>query len=136
MRQLEFVADAEGDWAFHCHKSHHTMNAMGHEVPTMIGVEHRDVARQITGLIPDYMAMGDRGMAEMGEMQMPLPDNTAPMMAGEGPFGGLDMGGMFSVIKVRREQARGDYGDPGWYKHPSGSQAYEWSGALQEAPRD
>jgi len=136
MRQIEFVADAEGDWAFHCHKSHHTMNAMGHDVPTMIGVEHRDVARQISGLIPDYMAMGDRGMAEMGEMQMPLPDNTAPMMGGEGPFGGLDMGGMFSVLKVRRGQARGDYGDPGWYKHPSGSQAYEWSGALQEAPRD
>jgi FtsP/CotA-like multicopper oxidase with cupredoxin domain len=43
MRQLEFVADEEGDWAFHCHKSHHTMNAMGHDVPTMIGVDHQDV---------------------------------------------------------------------------------------------
>jgi len=40
MRQFEFVADAEGDWAFHCHKSHHTMNAMGHDVPNLIGVEH------------------------------------------------------------------------------------------------
>ena len=40
MRQLEFLADEEGDWAFHCHKSHHTMNAMGHGVPTMIGVDH------------------------------------------------------------------------------------------------
>ena len=30
MRQLEFIASEEGDWAFHCHKSHHTMNAMGH----------------------------------------------------------------------------------------------------------
>ena len=39
MRQLEFVADAPGDWALHCHKSHHTMNAMGHDVPTMIGVD-------------------------------------------------------------------------------------------------
>ncbi|MDP2449350.1 multicopper oxidase family protein, partial [Polaromonas sp.] len=35
MRQIEFLADEEGDWAFHCHKSHHTMNAMGHDVPTM-----------------------------------------------------------------------------------------------------
>jgi FtsP/CotA-like multicopper oxidase with cupredoxin domain len=41
MRQIEFIADEEGDWAFHCHKSHHTMNAMGHDVPTMIGVDHR-----------------------------------------------------------------------------------------------
>jgi FtsP/CotA-like multicopper oxidase with cupredoxin domain len=48
MRQIEFLADEEGDWAFHCHKSHHTMNAMGHDVPTMIGVDHRGVAKKIT----------------------------------------------------------------------------------------
>ncbi|MEO5732068.1 MAG: copper oxidase, partial [Rubrivivax sp.] len=46
MRQIEFLADEEGDWAFHCHKSHHTMNAMGHDVPTMIGVDHRKVVRE------------------------------------------------------------------------------------------
>ena len=46
MRQIEFVADEEGDWAFHCHKSHHTMNAMGHDVPTMIGVDHRGVVEE------------------------------------------------------------------------------------------
>ena len=38
MRAFEFVADAPGDWAIHCHKSHHTMNAMGHDVRTFIGV--------------------------------------------------------------------------------------------------
>ena len=32
MRTIEFLADEEGDWAFHCHKSHHTMNPMGHNV--------------------------------------------------------------------------------------------------------
>ena len=32
MRAFEFTADEPGDWAIHCHKSHHTMNAMGHEV--------------------------------------------------------------------------------------------------------
>jgi hypothetical protein len=66
MRQIDFLADEEGDWAFHCHKSHHTMNAMGHDVPTMIGVDHRDVVKKITDLIPDYMVMGERGMADMG----------------------------------------------------------------------
>jgi len=135
MRQLEFVADAEGDWAFHCHKSHHTMNAMGHDVPTMIGVDHRDVVKQITGLIPDYMVMGERGMADMTEMEMPLPDNTLPMMAGDGPFGSVEMGGMFTVVKVRRDQKPGDYRDPGWFKHPAGSVAYEWTGALAEPAR-
>jgi hypothetical protein len=77
MRQIDFLADEEGDWAFHCHKSHHTMNAMGHDVPTMIGVDHRGLVKKITDLIPDYMVMGERGMADMGEMEMPMPDNTA-----------------------------------------------------------
>ena len=125
MRAIEFDATEPGDWAFHCHKSHHTMNAMGHEVPTMIGVDQRDVVDRITRLVPDYMSMGDKGMADMGEMEMPLPDNTLPMMTGQGPFGALEMGGMFTVVKVREGLARGDYSDPGWYKHPPGTVAYE-----------
>jgi hypothetical protein len=40
------------------------------------------------------------------------------------------MGGMFSIVKVRRNQKPGDYRDPGWYKHPPGSVAYEYSGPL------
>ena len=135
MRQLEFLADEEGDWAFHCHKSHHTMNAMGHDVPTLIGVEHRGIARQITNLIPDYMVMGERGMADMAEMEMPLPDNTLPMMTGAGPFGSVEMGGMFSMVKVRSDQKPGDYTDPGWYKHPAGTVAHEWTGPLAEPSR-
>ena len=104
------------------------MNAMGHDVPTMIGVDHRGVAERINKLVPDYMVMGERGMADMGEMEMPLPDNTLPMMTGSGPFGAMEMGGMFTVVKVREGLARNDYKDPGWYKHPAGTVAYEWKG--------
>ena len=125
MRQMEFIADEEGDWAFHCHKSHHTMNAMGHNVPTMIGVEQGDLLKEINRLIPDYMPMGGAGMHEMTEMDMPLPANTLPMMTGKGPFGPVGMGGMFSVIKVRGDQKRGDYRDPGWFRHPAGTVARE-----------
>jgi hypothetical protein len=135
MRQIDFVADEEGDWAFHCHKSHHTMNAMGHDVPTMIGVEHRGVVREITKLIPDYMVMGERGMGDMSEMEMPIPDNTARMMGGEGPFGSVEMGGMFSVVKVRTGQKPGDYSDPGWYRHPTGTVAFEFTGTLAQPAR-
>jgi hypothetical protein len=111
------------------------MNAMGHGVPTMIGVDHGRVGKLISELVPDYMVMGETGMHEMTQMEMPLPDNTIPMMAGDGPFGSVGMGGMFSMLKVRKDQPRGSYKDPGWYKHPPGTQAYEWKGPLAEAPR-
>ncbi|MFL6677470.1 MAG: multicopper oxidase family protein [Burkholderiaceae bacterium] len=135
MRAIEFVANNPGDWAFHCHKSHHTMNAMGHAVPTMIGVDQRGVAERINKVIPDYMVMGDRGQS-MGGMEMPIPENTLPMMGGEGPFGGVEMGGMFTVLKVRADQKPGDYKDPGWFRHPAGTVAYEWQGEVPAAAHD
>lgn len=111
------------------------MNAMGHEVPTMIGLDHKDVAKQISSLVPDYMVMGERGMADMAEMEMPIPDNTARMMTGEGPFGSVEMGGMFSMVKVRKNQKAGDYSNPGWFKHPNGTVAYELDGPPPETSR-
>jgi hypothetical protein len=81
------------------------------------------------------MLMGERGMADMGEMEMPIPDNTAPMMTGAGPFGSLEMGGMFTVLKVRKDQKPGDYKDPGWYPHPEGSTPQMLSGQVTEPIR-
>ncbi len=134
LRAIEFNAVA-GDWAIHCHKSHHTMNAMGHNIPTMVGVDQKSVAERISKLVPDYMAMGEKGMHDMAEMEMPLPDNTLPMMTGRGPFGPVGMGGMFSVVKVRDDVRPGDYKDPAPYKHPAGTVAYEYTGQLQEPAR-
>jgi FtsP/CotA-like multicopper oxidase with cupredoxin domain len=128
MRAIEFIAAAPGDWAFHCHKSHHTMNAMGHGVPNTLGVDQSDLAQKISALVPDYMSADTGGsMADMG-MSMPLPDNTLPMMTGDGPYGNIEMGGMFTVVKIRENLARGDYRDPGWYHPPKGSVAYLWEG--------
>jgi manganese oxidase len=129
MKTLEFSATAPGDWVFHCHKSHHTMNAMGHGIPNTIGVEQRDLAEQISALVPNYMNMGGEGgtMGDM-QMQMPLPQNTLPMMTGTGPHGSIEMGGMFTLVKIRADLARNDYRDPGWYKAPKGSVAYLWQG--------
>jgi len=135
MRAIEFDATDEGDWAFHCHKAHHTMNAMGHDVPTMIGVDQSGVLDAITKLVPDYMVMGDKGMADMGSMEMQLPDNTLPMMTGQGPYGALEMGGMFTTVKVRRGLARNDYADPGWFKQPVGTQSWEYTGSLPDPAR-
>ncbi|MDM4769378.1 multicopper oxidase family protein [Solimonas sp. SE-A11] len=127
MRDIEFVATAAGDWAFHCHMAHHTMGPMGHEIPNMIGVDQGEVEQRIRKLLPGYMAMGRNGMAEHAGHQamgmMKGPANTLPMMTGEGPFGPIDMGGMFTVLKVRDDQPAGDYRDPGWYRHPKGTVA-------------
>ena len=136
MRTIEFVADNPGDWALHCHKSHHTMNAMGHNVPTMIGVRQDDLTPRLQKLLPDYMGMGSSGMAEMGEMEMPLPDNTLPMMTGRGPYGPIEMGGMFTVLKVRDDLPRGGYADPGWYRMPPGTQAYATQAGMPPAATD
>lgn len=74
-------------------------------------------------------------MADMGEMEMAIPDNTLPMMTGRGPYGALEMGGMFTVLKVRRDQKPGDYRDPGWYRQPRGTQAFEWNGSMESPQR-
>jgi hypothetical protein len=80
------------------------------------------------------MPMGSTGMGSMAEMEMPLPENTLPMMTGAGPFGSVEMGGMFTVLKVRPDVAPGDYRDPGWYQHPEGTLAYEWTGEPLPEP--
>ena len=134
MRAIEFVANEPGDWAFHCHKSHHTMNAMGHDVKTYVGVNLGSMQKKIAKVIPGgFMPMGQAGGADMAAMEMPLPDNTLPMMTGYGQFGPIEMGGMFTVVKVREGLDAKDYKDPGWYKHPEGTVAYEWKGEPQKA---
>ncbi|MBY4610880.1 copper oxidase [Rhizobium sp. 9T] len=135
MRAYEFDAKYLGDWAIHCHKSHHTMNAMGHDIPTFIGADKSKVAEKIRKLQPEYMPMGTKGMADMGEMEMPIPENTIPMMTGWGPHGPIEMGGMFSVVKVREGISADDYSDPGWYENPPGTQAWEWTGELPDATK-
>jgi hypothetical protein len=127
-RDVEFVADNPGDWAFHCHKMHHTMNQMGHNLPVMTGVDQSGVAGKIDELVPGTMAMGSTGMGDMHEMDMGTPRNTLPMASGEGPFGSVFMGGMFTVLKIREGLKSYDQ-DPGWYEHPAGTVATLAAGA-------
>ncbi|MBW8367243.1 MAG: copper oxidase [Arenimonas sp.] len=125
MRDIEFTA-VPGDWAFHCHMSHHTMGPMGHDIPNTIGVDQRGVEAKIRQMLPGYMAMGEDGMGEHQDHTdggMPGPPNTLAMMVGKGPFGNIEMGGMFTVVKVRDDLAPGDFSDPGWYRNPAGSVA-------------
>ena len=58
-RDIEFVATEPGDWVLHCHKSHHTMNAMGHGLPNALGADLGASETKLRKLLPDYMAMGE-----------------------------------------------------------------------------
>jgi hypothetical protein len=133
-RAVDFVADNPGDWPLHCHKNHHAMNQMGHDLPNLVGVDQSEVSDEIRRLVAGYVAMGSTGMAEhaahaaMGHM--PGLPNTLPMMTGAGPFGNIEMGGMFTVIKIRERFASYDQ-DPGWYDHPEGTVAWKVGGETQ-----
>jgi FtsP/CotA-like multicopper oxidase with cupredoxin domain len=128
-RTLEFMADNPGDWPLHCHKSHHAMNAMSHEIPNVIGVDQTGLQEKLDQLAPGSMAMGTTGMAEHAAHQQHMGSlpNTLPMMAGTGPFGPIEMGGMFTVFKIREGLASYDE-DPGWYEHPPGTLASKLAG--------
>jgi len=99
------------------------MNAMGHDIPNVIGVDQTELQRKLDALAPGSLAMGTSGMAEHAQHAHHvggLP-NTLPMMAGEGPFGPIEMGGMFTVVKIR--EGLESYDDPGWYRYPEGTVA-------------
>lgn len=130
-RDIEFIADNPGDWAFHCHKSHHMMNQMQHDMPNLTGINKGDIEQRIKRYFPDFMGlMNINGMGDMFEMygsknmamrkKMAFPKNLAPI-GSPGPFGVIELGGMFTILKVR--EGLTSYADPGWYKHPSGTVA-------------
>lgn len=124
-RAIEFIANQPGDWAMHCHMTHHVMNQMGHELPNMIGVKPGDLGSQVRSLLPAYMTMGTDGMGEHGmhvqSGHMTVPENSIPMVGGYGPFDYITMGGLLTILKVREGLA--SYEDPGWYEHPEGTVA-------------
>jgi hypothetical protein len=124
-RTIELVADNLGDWALHCHMTHHTMNQMGHNIPNLIGVDPSEFDEKIASVLPSYLDAAQTGMAEpKGEEHM-IPPNSIPMFGAPGPFGYINMGGMFTVLKVREGLAAN--ADPGWYEHPPGTVANEAS---------
>jgi manganese oxidase len=116
-RTVEFVAEHAGDWALHCHMTHHTMNQMGHDIPNLVGVDQTAFDEAVMRVIGGpAAAAGDHS-----GMPMDMPKNSISMMGTPGPFGFINMGGMFTVVKVRENLK--SYDDPGWYAHPEGTVA-------------
>ncbi len=129
---VEFLADNPGDWLFHCHMTHHTMNQMGHAIPNMVGVDSEGLDEKISELVPGYMTMGTTGMRDMTRMGMPLPENSIPMLGGSFQFGQTVLGGMANLLRVR--EGITSYEDPGPYEFPDGTVSLEAS--IEELRRD
>ena len=91
----------------------------------MLGLDPGSVDSRIRPLLPGYMTMGQSGMSGMGDMGMPVPDNSIPMKGTPGKHDYIDMGGMFTVLKVRDDIT--SYEDPGWYENPTGTLARQAS---------
>lgn len=124
-RTIEFVADNPGDWAVHCHMTHHVMNQMGHDIENMVGVDQSAFSGLVGDLVPGYMAMSGDDMAAHGEHveqgHMQIPENSIPMLGAAGPHDYIGMGGMVTLLKVRPGIT--SYEDPGWWAAPEGTVA-------------
>ncbi len=123
-RTLEFIADNPGDWAFHCHMTHHVMTQMSHGIPNLIGVDASRFDEELERIVPRYADMGQGAHAHGGGA---IPPNSLPMVGTRGPFGYVTMSGMFTLLKVREELREGV--EPGWYEHPAGTVALPASAA-------
>lgn len=122
-RDVEWIANAPGDWAFHCHMTHHVMTQMGHGMPNLIGVEPGSFDERLAAVVPEYAAMGEtHGHGDdAGDDDPTMPPNSLPMMGGTAGFGYVTMGGMLTVLKVRDGITNSI--DPGWFEHPIGTVA-------------
>jgi FtsP/CotA-like multicopper oxidase with cupredoxin domain len=127
-RTIEFTAARPGDWAFHCHMTHHVMNQMGHGMPNLIGVDPSRFDETLEKCIPRYAEAG-MSMSAMDDSRAP---NSLPMVGTRGPFGYITMGGMFTVLRIR-DELQAD-GTAGTYAHPEGTLAQPAS--AEELARD
>ena len=101
------------------------MNAMGHNVTNFIGVPERGSASAIAARRARRHGDGnDEAWPIWPRWRCRCRANTLPMMTGTGPFGPIEMGGMFTVVKVREGLAPGDYQRSGLV------QASAWDGRL------
>lgn len=117
-RTIEFIASAPGDWALHCHMTHHTMTQMGHNLPNLIGTDPSIFDQALARVVPQMRRMGRGSHSSSAAAVRTTPENTRAMIGVRGPHGTIAMGGMFGVLKVRGPEQSFDED----YPMPPGSQ--------------
>ncbi len=120
-RTIEFTADNPGDWALHCHMTHHVMTQMGHGLPNLIGVDPSLFDEKLEEIVPEFADMGMAMDESSDAVDDSIPPNSLPMVSARGPFGYITMSGMFTVLKGR--EVLPAEGEPGKYEHPAGTLA-------------
>jgi len=124
-RTIEFSADNPGDWAMHCHMTHHVMTQMGHDLDVLIGADNEALNEALAPALPGAMIMGAEGMGDhgrhLGMGHVAIPENSTPMVGAIGPKGYITMGGMFTIVKVREKIASDNA--VGWYEDKPQNQA-------------
>jgi hypothetical protein len=71
-----------------------------------------------------------KGVAGMSEMKMPLAGNNLTMMTGAWPYGPIETGDKFTVVKLRDGVASNDCKAPGWYRQTNRSATSRLDGSL------
>ena len=78
-RTMEFVADNPGDWPFHCHKNHHAMNAMTHDIPNVLGADPKAFNARMSKLVARLHADGrERDACHDRHEHGPAPGTRCP----------------------------------------------------------
>lgn len=130
-RTIEFKAAIPGDWAMHCHMTHHTMNQMGHGIPNLAGLDPTFMDEALAEVVPELLE-GGRHTTGPRESESVIPTNTAAMIGKRGPKGMITMGGMFTILKIRDQIDEGK--QPKWYRPSAAEQA--GPATEQELKRD
>lgn len=128
-RTIEFVADNPGDWALHCHMTHHVMTQMSHGIANLVGVDATRFDEELARIAPVYRDMGTH---VHGAPDTSNPPNSLPMVGTRGPFGYITMSGMYTLLQVRDELTAD--GAAGAYVHPPRSVAER--STAEELARD
>ena len=91
---------------------------------------------KIRKLVPDYMVDGRARHGRHGrDGDAAARQHRADDERRRARSAGSRWAACSRVLKVRRDQQPGDYRDPGWFRHPAGTVAYEFTGQMPEPAR-
>ncbi len=131
--RLRIDAKYAGDWAIHCHKSHHDERHGTRHPDLHRRQTSKDVAKRSGSSTRNTCRWVRPACPTWARWRWSFPENTIPMMTGWGPHGPIKWGHVLPSSGARGHSAD-DYADPGWYENRP-NEAWEWTGELPDWTR-